>query len=486
MPSFNSMAKARLVSGTTWIALAEALMLPTGFVTVVILTRQLGPEGYGVFALAATLITWIEWGINSIFSQTTVKFIGEAATWRPVAVVVIRTQLIISAAAGLLLASLTPAIAAWLQEPRLTRLLWLFALEIPLFNLSMAHQNILTGLGNFKARAVITAVRWVFRFLLIVSLVQFGLSIWGAVLGSVLASFISLMVCRYYISPSIWEPSSFSGRKLVGYAVPLFLAALAIRLYTSIDLMVLKALEGSAEQAGIYAVAQNLALIGGVMSPAMVPVLLAKLSQLLIQNQVRQIKALIKIAMRVVFLHLPFAGLVMGGASEIVPLLFGEEYRDAGPLFAILFLATIATVMSAVTSAILIASERPIWILCLATPMPVLVLVGHWILIPRLGSLGAALATLLVAGLSAVGNMGAVYLRWQVLPPWITLLRSGVMFTVMFVITSLWSTSGLWLLPRLAILGGIALGLIWFSGELSSDEKSLLGQLLSEKLKSIG
>ncbi|NEP19468.1 MAG: oligosaccharide flippase family protein, partial [Leptolyngbya sp. SIO4C1] len=255
------MTKARLVSGTTWIALAEALMLPTGFLTVVFLTRQLGPESYGLFALAATLIAWIEWSINSIFSRTTVKFVGDAIAWQPVATTVIRTQLTCSVLAALTLALLAPAIAAFLHEPALAPLLWLFALEIPLFNLALAHQNILTGLGQFAPRAAITASRWIARLLLIVGLVQLGLSISGAILGSVAASLISLIVCRCYIRPSLWQSSDFSARQLAGYALPLFLSALAVRLYSSVDLIVLKALGGTAEQAGVYAVAQNLALL---------------------------------------------------------------------------------------------------------------------------------------------------------------------------------------------------------------------------------
>lgn len=479
----NQMTKARLVSGTTWIALAEALMLPTGFLTVVFLTRQLGPEGYGLFALAATLITWIEWGINSIFSQTTVKFVGEATAWQPVATTVVRTQLMVSTAAGVLLALLAPAIASLLREPTLTYLLWLFALEIPLFNLSMAHQNILTGLGDFAARAVITASRWMARLLLIVGLVELGLSISGAVLGSVAASLISLMVCRYYIRPSAWKGSDFPAQQLVGYAVPLFLAALALRLYTSIDLIALKALGGSAEQAGVYAVAQNLALLGGIMSPAMVPVLLAKLSQLLKQERIEQVKALSQIAMRVVLLHLPFAGVVMGCASELVPLLFGEAYRAAGPLFALLFLAAIAAVMSGVTSAILVASERPLWTLFLAAPMPVVVLVGHWFLIPLFGPLGAALSTLLVAGLSALGSIAAVYVRWQILPAGMTLVRSSVIFAIMLALASAWAMPGLWLLLKLTVLGLLTLAMIWCSGEVSSHDKVLLAQFLAERFK---
>lgn len=68
--------------GTIWGFLAEALVLPTGLITAGYLTRHLGPEGYGLFTLAATLIGWVTFSTTSLFSRTTIKFISEANDWR--------------------------------------------------------------------------------------------------------------------------------------------------------------------------------------------------------------------------------------------------------------------------------------------------------------------------------------------------------------------------------------------------------------------
>ena len=46
----------RMVDGTLWIFLAEALLVPTGFVITVFLTRRLGPADYGLFTLSAVLV----------------------------------------------------------------------------------------------------------------------------------------------------------------------------------------------------------------------------------------------------------------------------------------------------------------------------------------------------------------------------------------------------------------------------------------------
>ncbi|MGB3299871.1 MAG: oligosaccharide flippase family protein, partial [Phormidesmis sp.] len=421
--SSNPNATSDLLGGTTWITLAEALILPTGFFTLTFLTRQLGTEGYGLFAIAATVVTWIEWGLNSVFSRTTIKFVSEAENSSAISTAVLRAQLGCGIIAGLGVMLAAPAIAALLHEPTLTQLLRLFALEIPLVNFAQAHQNILAGMGKFGARALATAVRWLTRLLFIVLLVNMGLSITGAILGSLTAMVADVLVCRCYISPSLWRPSTFPLRSLAGYAVPLFMAALSTRLYAKLDLIALKAFGGTAEQAGIYAVAQNLAIFGGVMSPALAPVLIATVSQLVGKEDINSVKSLSRSAMRVVLLHLPFAGLLVGAAWEIVPMLFSEPFLAAAPLFSLLIFATIGTVMIAVTSAILVASDKPEWTAVLTVPMPIVALLGHWLLIPPFGALGAAMTTLLVASVGALAGVVAVYVRWQVWPDGMTLVR---------------------------------------------------------------
>ena len=481
MADSNASMKFRLLSGATWLTLAEALLLPTGFLTLTFLTRQLGADGYGLFALAASLMTWIEWGVNSVFSRTTIKFVSEAADHGAIATAVLRAQLGVSLLATLIVILAAPAIASLLHEPTLTNLLRLFALEIPLINLAQAHQNILAGLGRFGVRATATAVRWTARLLFIVCLVKMGFSISGAILGSLAAMLADLTICRCYVRPSLWGPSKVPMQSLVGYAAPLFMSALAIRLYAKLDLFALKALGGSAEQAGIYAVAQNLALFGGIMSPALAPILISTISRLLSQGRVSQVKVLCRESMRVVALHIPFASLLLGSAWEIAPTLFGKVFASAAPLFGMLIFATIGTVMIAVASAILTASDKPQWTALLSVPMPMLALLGHWLLIPRLGAIGASATTLAVASLGALAGVAAIYLRWRVPPPGITFGRSCLIGLLAAIVANHWATPGGWLLLKLPILGLAIVGGFWLLGEFSAEDRAMLHAFLRRK-----
>jgi len=472
--------KNRLLSGTLWIALAEALILPTGFLTLTFLTRQLGTDGYGLFALSATIVTWIEWGLNSVFSRTTIKFVSEAENSDEVSTAVLRAQLGSGIVAGLIVMLAAPTIASLLYAPTLTQLLRLFALEIPLVNAAQAHQNILAGEGKFGARAIATAVRWTMRLLFIFAFVSAGFSIYGAILGSLAAMLADIFVCRFYTQPSLWQRSNFPLTQLAGYAVPLFLAAISIRFYAKLDLIALKALGGTNEDAGIYAIAQNLALFGGVMSPALAPVLISSVSKLLSQNDIEQIRSLSRSSMRVVLLHLPFAALLASSAHELVPVLFGQPFAPAAPLFSLLLFATISTVMIAVTSAILVASDKPRWTAILSVPLPLLAIIGHWLLIPKLGAMGAAGTTLAVAGMGAISGVAAVYARWQVLPSIATFVRCGIASGLITLLAVFWHTASVWIFLKLPVLSVVVLTSLWALGEVSLEDKKMLRSVLGK------
>jgi O-antigen/teichoic acid export membrane protein len=220
---------SHLLGGTLGVFLAEALIVPTGLLTAVFLTRRLGPEGYGLFTLAATVVAWIEWSVASVFSRTAVKALGEADDWRPVGATLLRLLLGAGLGAAALLGLLAGPIATLLDEPTLAPYLYVFALGVPLFGLSYAHRLVLIGTGRFYGRALAGASRWTARLLLIVLLVELGLSVQGAVLGTIGATFVELAVSRFYARPSLSGRPAFPARQLLNAAVPLVLLALSVR-----------------------------------------------------------------------------------------------------------------------------------------------------------------------------------------------------------------------------------------------------------------
>lgn len=469
--------RVQLSSGTLRIFLAEAMLLPTGLLTAGFLSRQLGPEGYGLFTLAAMILSWVEWGSSSVFMRSSVKFISETRNLQPVMATVLQQHFWMGSAATIGLCTLAVPIAQVMGEPRLAAYLWLFAPQILFFNLARAHRATLTGLGQYSQQAIASAIRWIARLGFIVLLVNLGLSIWGAILGSVAAAFIEFAVSRCYVQMPLFHPNPMPARKLWGHAAPMTLYALATQLYTKLDLVLLKALGGTAEQAGIYGAAQNLALIPGLFAVAFTSVLLSTLGRIQQNGELSQAKELSQDAMRLVLLLLPFGAIIAGAAPEIVRLIFGSQFLAAAPLLSLLIFGALIQVMTAVATVILIAADRANWTALLTLPLLPLVCLAHWFSIGRWGTTGAAIVTVGVISLSAIVTLIAVYSVWRIFPPLGSLCRALLVSVGLYFLSAHWSGTGLWLVLQSSAIALLIPLSYLLLGEFTAREIALIRQL---------
>jgi O-antigen/teichoic acid export membrane protein len=248
------------------------------------------------------------------------------------------------------------------------------------------------------------------------------------------------------------------------------LSALALRLYDKLDLLSLTALGGTAEQAGLYGAAQNLALLPSLFALSVSPLLLSAVSRALRDGEGVLARGLGQQAVRGVFLLLPFAGLVAGSAVEFVTLVFGSAFRGSASLLSLLIFAAVALVFVSVATAILTAAGRPGLTLGLTGPLPLVALGGYLVFIPREGPLGAAFVTCLCAALSALAAMLAVHRVSHPLPVMGTAFRCGLVCVAAFTLAALWLTPGWLVLVKLSAISvaiPIALRLL---GEFSALE----------------
>jgi O-antigen/teichoic acid export membrane protein len=463
--------------GSVRVFLGESLLIPTGLLTAAYLARRLGPEGYGLFAVAAALVAWIEWSLAALFSRASVKFVADVRDWRPIGSTILSVHVFVSVAAALLLWLAAPPLAAFLGTPAIAGYLRVFALDIPLFSMAQAHRNILVGLGGFTQRAWAAAARWVSRLILVVLLVELGLSINGAILGSIGASLIELVVARAFVRPAFSSRAALRVRKLLGYAAPLLLSAVAIRLFDKLDLVALMALGGRPGQAGLYAAAQNLALLPGLFTGAVSPVLLSALSRALRDGESALAGRLAQHAMRGMLLLLPFASLVAGAAPEIVRLVFGPAFFQTATLLSWLIFAAVAQVFVSVGTAILTATGRVGLTLALTGPLPLIALSGYLVLIPNWGPLGAAIVTFLCATLAAAATVLAVHRVCRALPPAATAMRCTLVCLAAFGAATLWPTQGWLVIAKLAAISLAIPAALGVLGEFSAAELSALRAL---------
>ena len=475
----------RMMDGTARIFLAELLFPLTALITTGFLTRQLGPQGYGLLALALTTIIWVESAITSFFAKATIKFVGETSDWKSVGAMVVRLSLKVGIAAMVLVWVLAAPLSVLLNEPDLALYLRVCAVDIPILCLGQAYRNVLIGTGNYQGGAVARGGRWLARLCLVVVLVEAGLSITGALLGVIGSSLVELWLSRWYLGPGMFIKQGRMPVPIQRYGALLFLSSLCLIFYNGMDLFMLKILGGTATQAGIYSAAQSLSLLPGLFSWTFSSLLLATLSRQLADRQVERARELARDAMRVTFWLVPIAAIIAGAAPEIVGVVFGTAFLPAGPLLALLIVGAVANVMLMVSLTIMTALGLPARTVMFTAPLVPLALGGHLLLIPRLGEQGAALVTVGVSLLGASAAFASVYALWRVRPPGGTFLRSLVVGLVVGAASLLWPTPGLFVFAKLIVLGMISLLGYWWIGEFRQGEIAVVRSWLFRKTEPV-
>ncbi len=419
------------------------------------------------------MINWVELTISALFARASIKLISAAKDWQPAGSSLLRAHLFVGGGAAAAVWLLAGPVARVLGAPAMAAYLRVFAVDILLFAAAQAHRNILIGTGGYRQQAWIGAGRWTARLILIIVLVELGLSVNGAILGSIGASAVELLIGRFYIRPQLFYPEPFPTRRIWDFAFVLFFSALCLRM-VRMDLFALKALGASLADTGVYGAAQNLSFMPSLLGMAISPLLLSTVTRLRRDGELDQARAIGRNGMRTVIAAAPFAAVAAGAASEIVSLIYPPEFSNAGPLVATLLFAGLATVMIAVTNALLVAIDRPRWTLLLTGPLVPLAVVGYIFFVPRYGAPGVAAVTTFCTVLGAAAGVAAVARLSAIAMPWATLARSAVLSLAMFAAAHFWATPGLWVAPKVLVLCAAAAGGLLWMGELKANEIAFL------------
>ncbi len=459
-----------IFGGSARIFAAESLILPVGLIVTAILTRTLGPSMYGWFALCASVVTWVEWGITAVFTRASLLCIAEAEDWRPVAATLVRLRIAAGIAGALVLAALAGPLCRLLGEPGLAPYLRLFSIDVPIFCAAQAHNNVLVATGAFRGRAWMSAARWLSRLLLVALAAALGFSLAGAIIASMGASVAELATGRLFVRPAIFRPSGFPAAQLWRQAMPLTLFALCMRLFDKMDLFFLTALGAPREQTGFYGGAQNLSVVPTLITVALSPLLLAVITRLARQGLEKQAREVVTQILRGLVALIPFAALAAAASPDLTRLILGPRFGAAADPFALLIFASLSLVVVSTGTAILTAAGKAVWTVYLALPIVPAAAAGHLMLIPRLGMEGAALVTLGASLGVAVATVIAVCRQWQIELPLGTLWRGVGLGIAIYALMSAWPSAGLLVTLKLAAGCLLIPAGFWLLGEFTASE----------------
>jgi O-antigen/teichoic acid export membrane protein len=467
-----------MARGTVLGFLGSAISLPTGLLTAAFLTRKLGPENYGILTVTATLIVWVEVVLTAGFNRAAIKFISESKNHEPISTKFLQTQTLLGIISAALVIALAPAIAAWLNTPEMTVYIRAYALSIPITAVSSIHVSLLIGLGRYGQRAVLNAMYWIFRLILIYWFVGARPTVTSVVWANIAALALVLLWARVYVQPSLFIRSDFPIKNIWDYGWPMFLFTIGMNIFGQLDLFFVKAVCMPPETAGYYSAAKNLTILPALFTASFTPLLIGKLAVLSQENQHQTARDMSQKSIHFMICLLPFAAMASGSSTEVVSLVYGKAFLPTSRLLAILIFAALGIAMIAVTSSTLVAAGRPVLNLMAVFPILGLSILCLFIWLPRFGATGAAFTINVLAWIGALINTMVVSKIWNIkISIWLA-IRSVVVGGVIYFFASAWKVGGLFILLKLPALAVATVFLYLLSGVIKPRDLQFVGIVL--------
>jgi O-antigen/teichoic acid export membrane protein len=478
-------ADQQLPRGTLYIAIGQAAFLLSGFALYAFLARWLAPSLFGVFRVAMTVLIWVEITVNNGVPAALQKFLPDSSlAERSVRRTAARCQMLISGGVFFTLFLAAPGLAALLRDPSLTSYLRLAFVDVLGMGAYAYYRGVLNGKRAFRQLAATITAYALTKLLVSSLLVYAGLGVEGALLGNVASSLGGLAVAflwtrRWPRPPAVETGQGLAERQVWAFVLPAIAFTLASNLLLGLDLMGVQVLLSGSDEVGYYGAAVILADAPRLILLAFSFTLLPSLSHAISAQDQAQTRRYLRQVIRLLALAiLPILALVTGTAAPLVTSLFSAAYLPAAPILTVLIFSYAAYSVYITLVTALLAENRPGR--ALAIPLALLPVAAGaiWLGVTRLGTLGAALASLFSVSIAAIVVIVYVFRRFRPAVDVVSLGRIAIASAAIWGAARLLGQpswlSGLLLVIGYALLGGLYLALLLILGEVHVQDLALV------------
>ena len=370
----------------------------------ILISREFGVAGYGAFSLAFTITViasvFARWGADQWVLRELAQCLGtnNQRNW----FAVFLNGFLFVCISSLVIASLLIAVSyssyVQLSEAEVTLMRYMFIALVPFTVLNFvaeAFRSINQQLLASVIQGILIPFFSIIFFLFAVKIYQINsLSIVGL---------IYLLVCTlvFLIAASLWIKSSevlgrrefyWLGSNFLKEVTPIALITIVTALLGFTDIVVIGLFHPSSE-VGIYAAAQRLVLLLSFIILSLNNIVGPKFASFYSEKNYRALFELYSTSTRLlIYLMLPIAGLVAIFSTPLLSL-FGKEFTQANQILWLLLAGQVINIATGPVGVLMIMSSHTIQL----KQFTLLVLVIHFsltfILTPKFGALGAAIAS---------------------------------------------------------------------------------------------
>jgi O-antigen/teichoic acid export membrane protein len=369
------------------------------FACLMVAARALGPAGYGLFALALTVLMMAaelsDLGVNAGIIRHASAHLGagDAAAARAVLAAALRAKLVTAAIGALTVVALAGPLAGLLGRPAAAGLLRLAAFGLAGTVLLGAFSAALQAHQSFLRNAALSVSNWALRLVGTAALAASGkispasLLLCFAVTPWLMCGVGGLLAPRGALGLTPWDPRR--AREVLDFSRWMAIWGLFTLLLNRLDLLLVGGLTDDV-QAGYYGAAQRVAMLVTMSVNAYLMALVPRLSRLRSRVEIARMTAGARRVVAVGSIGIA----ALAAAAPWVIQAFGTAFRPAAPALTLLLAGTILQAWTLPWNAALYALDRP-QVFALASGLALVAATTlNLALIPRLGALGAGAGSL--------------------------------------------------------------------------------------------
>lgn len=455
----------------------------TGGALTVGLARLLEPNGYGVFSLALAISSIFMFAARFGIARSAGRYVAEYKETDGAQIpYIIRTSLLLNVGSILAVVILFVAshrsIAARLNQPALVPFLLLGCLFVVFGALVEYTEHVIQGFEAITFAAILRSCGRLSRLFLALGLVIAGFGAIGALWGYVLSLLLATVIGGVYLYTTVREYGADASevesglrRRIAKYALPVMATNASLVLDKRIDTLLV----------GFFLspVSVSYYVVGGkIVSLALAPIAALSFTisptfgaQKAAGNVDRVSRIYEKTLVNALLLYFPAGAGIILVADPMINLVFGPDYSGAVAVVRVLGLYIVLSAVVQISDNGLDylgrARERAIARLTTA-----LMNVGlNILLIPAIGVVGAAIATVFTRGLYTVANLVIITSELDLRPGFLlrklgliaasTIAMSTVVFGLMDHVSG-WLTLGLVVTVGVLVWGvmSVATGLL--------------------------
>jgi lipopolysaccharide exporter len=339
------------VTAVKWSAISTAARFALQLLAQVVLARTLGPDIFGVFAIGMVVLTFANFfsgfGFSwSLLQRTTLRDedIRFAWTW----------QLVVGVVTMLTVYLLAPLLAGYFREPRAQSVIEWLSLACLLTAAAAPATYLLQRDLNFQSAGLIQVGSYAAGYVAVgMPLAIFG---WGAtsLVAAWLVQAMVVLVASYVLKPHAIRPLFwyFDAASAVGTGRAVFFTNIVNWVLNNLDRVLIGRLL-NAQALGLYNVAYNLATMpNNLLLGALQPAFLAAGARL--QNDLERLgRAYFQMLATIFVLVFPAFVFLALISADLVLLLYGPKWSEAGWVLSILFLSMPAYVIWGISTPVL-------------------------------------------------------------------------------------------------------------------------------------